>query len=353
MRVLFTNNYDMARARAGWRAGVYPGHHLYGTAELGPEFEVVDVQLRPAGLVGILTEWAGDRIGNLGLQVNVVLRLRRNTVVYGAQARDLAALALLRRAGILRVPLVAIYYGKSAPGRLGRMALRGFDHLVAMSTDTRDSLVDMGVPAERVDVLGWGPDLDFPGFSAAPRAANDAPVVATGKTGRDMGLLVEALRRVGAPARVYGKAEEFASETLPENVTIVPSMPPSSTQYGQYSYEYTLSDLHQASVVAIPLRERHPLHGLTEIADALACAKPVIVTRASYFDVDVEAIGCGWWVEPGDVDGWTRALREALSDRERLARMGEAGREWARARWNARKFADDLRLTLSRAGRAP
>jgi glycosyltransferase involved in cell wall biosynthesis len=113
------------------------------------------------------------------------------------------------------------------------------------------------------------------------------------------------------------------------------------------SYAHTLSDLRSAAVVAVPLLDPYPLQGLTEIADAVACGKAVIVTRAPYFDFDIEAIGCGWWVERQDVDSWVNAIREAVSDRDRLAEMGERGRAWARAHWNADLFTQGVRRTLS------
>ena len=43
-------------------------------------------------------------------------------------------------------------------------------------------------------------------------------------------------------------------------------------------------------MVAIPLKEPHPLFGLTEVVDALACARPLILTRAPYFDFDIAPV---------------------------------------------------------------
>ena len=347
MRVLFTNNYDMRRARAGWRGGSYPSQHLFGTAELGSPFEVVDVPIRGEGLLADLTRRSGHALGDFGLQFSALSRLREDTLIYGAQARDLAILSLLRRLRLLRVPLVGVFHGKTAPSSVARLAVAGFDRVITLSHMTRDALLEIGIPPNHVHALGWGPDLDFRGFANASPAAPDAPVAATGKTGRDMPLLVEALRRTGISGRVYGDVAELsAAAGLPANVKVIPAVPASTGSQQPFSYEHTLHDLRSASLIAIPLRERHPLHGLTELADAIACARPVIVTRAPYFDIDVEAIGCGWWVEAGDIDGWTRALRDAMSEHGRLVEMGQAGREWASQHWNARRFAEGLRRVL-------
>ena len=113
-----------------------------------------------------------------------------------------------------------------------------------------------------------------------------------------------------------------------------------------------MHDLRSAAVVAIPLVDPYPLQGLTELADAIACARPVIVTRAPYFDLDVEAIGCGWWVDEGDVEGWTATIEQALADRARLREMGQAGRRWAERNWNARIFADGVERVLAEVARS-
>ena len=56
--------------------------------------------------------------------------------------------------------------------------------------------------------------------------------------------------------------------------------------------------------------------------------KPVIVTRTGALPEYVVEGETGWVVPPGDPQALTEALREALGDMDRLARMGEAGRAW-------------------------
>ncbi|HYM54325.1 MAG TPA: hypothetical protein VES97_03105 [Solirubrobacteraceae bacterium] len=346
VRVLFANNYDMARARAGWRAGAYPSHHLFGTARLGDPFEVVDLPYGREDLLGRLTDRTRGRLGDVGQQLAAARRARPGSIVYGAAAQDLRSLAALRAAGLVRAPIVGVFHGVPR-GPLARAALRGFDHAIAMSRHTRRGLLERGMPAARITVLGWGPDLDFPGFASAGPAARDAPVVATGKTGRDMRTLLRALAAAGAPARVYGEREELrAAGPIPPGVEVLPTLAAGRSSSAPLSYEHTLADLRSAAVVAIPLADPAPLHGLTEVVDALACARPMILTRAPYFDFDIEEIGCGWWVRRGDLAGWSERLAEAMADRDRLEQMGRAGRAWAGEHLNARLFADGVRRVL-------
>jgi glycosyltransferase involved in cell wall biosynthesis len=111
-----------------------------------------------------------------------------------------------------------------------------------------------------------------------------------------------------------------------------------------------IDDMRDASVVAIPMATDRLL-GLTELADALALGKPVVVTRSEFLDVDVEAIGCGRFVEPGDVEGWAAALSELMGDTDLRRRMGAAARDYAESSCNERMFGEIVVAALRDAAR--
>jgi glycosyltransferase involved in cell wall biosynthesis len=345
--VLFANNYDMARARAGWRAGTYPAHHLYGTAQLGEQLDVVDLPFSSEDRLARATQLTRRKLGDLGQQLAALSANSPGAVVYGAAAQELRALVALRAARLFRAPIVGVFHSAPVSRAARAFAPRGFDRAIALCEYTRHSLLDAGMPPERVTVLGWGADLDFPGFAPRGPAASDAPVVATGKTERDMHTLLQALRSTGLPARVYGDRDALSRIcAIPASVTVRPVSSNDDSCAPMKYHEAVTADLRSAAVVAIPLASTDRLSGLTEVVDALACGRPMILTRAPYFDFDIERIGCGWWVEPGDVRGWSECLTAALGDRERLDRMGRAGREWAERNLNAELFSAGLRRVL-------
>jgi glycosyltransferase involved in cell wall biosynthesis len=111
---------------------------------------------------------------------------------------------------------------------------------------------------------------------------------------------------------------------------------------GQYLAARVLDDIAAASIVAVPVRDPGRLTGLTEIADALALGKPVVASRSPYFPFDIEAVGCGIWVEPEDADGWARAISHLLADRDARVAMGMAGRRFAERHWNYERFCAGL-----------
>ena len=95
------------------------------------------------------------------------------------------------------------------------------------------------------------------------------------------------------------------------------------------------------------------MNGLTELNDALALSKPVVMTRSpTALDVDIEAIGCGFWVDVGDVDGWRGALSLLMSDAALRTRMGAAGRRFAEQGWNQQSYGSRVVEIIDRARQA-
>jgi glycosyltransferase involved in cell wall biosynthesis len=94
-------------------------------------------------------------------------------------------------------------------------------------------------------------------------------------------------------------------------------------------------------------REAFGLVGL----EALAARTPVLLTRDSGLarmipSIDTHDDGVGWVVEPRCAASLAVALEQALANRERLARMGRAGRSFVAGRFtwsgNARTILDKL-----------
>jgi glycosyltransferase involved in cell wall biosynthesis len=176
-------------------------------------------------------------------------------------------------------------------------------------------------------VARWGPDLAYPLYTPT----GDELIVSAGQTARDQATLLRALNGSALGARVYaGDAD-------------VPDVEGTEVVRGQpRHYAEVLEDLRRASVVAIPLRPDDRLLGLTELNDALALGKPVVMTRTQAVDLDPECIGCGFSVAPGDAAGWRAALERLASDESLRAQLGARGREFAEREHNADVFRAQL-----------
>jgi glycosyltransferase involved in cell wall biosynthesis len=265
-------------------------------------------------------------------------------VLYCADQAGLAGLALAR--GVLPPArfISVVHHPIRNPVR--RSAAARHDVLVCLSGALCSEL-ERDLPRRRTRIvhLPWGPDLASPLYH--PRGEGNG-VVSAGKSNRDLLTMAKALQRTGAAGLVYDLEHQLST---PANHSVRLVHPgdrdgtdPASP--GGYLAKRVISDIAAAAIVAIPVRDPQRLTGLTEAVDALALAKPIVATRSPYFPFDIEAIGCGIWVEPGDVDGWARAIADLMSDGDKRIEMGAAGRRFAERDWNYEAFCAGLSALL-------
>ena len=335
MRVVYSHNYSAAGIRAQVAAGRYPVQHMYGAQA----FE-------SAGHVLLTTDHRGDR--PLSRLSERVLRLRagdlrdeyamlrsRADLLFAGEPLHVAGLAQLPRRR--RPALVAVFHQAAPSTTWWRRVVAGFDGIVCLSTRVRDQLVrDHGRDPGATVALPWGPDRSRQLY---PQSEPGDVVVAAGKTGRDFATLVFALQRISVPARLW--TDRARLPAVPPRVEVreprtVPTDPGAARQFAWVEARDALAE---AAVIAIPLTSADRLIGLSELADALALGRPVVMTRNPFIDVDIEAAGCGRLVDVGDVDGWAKALDELMSDPKLRADMGRAARRYVDESWNADAFA--------------
>ena len=336
MRIACCSNYSLAEARRLYLDGRYPRQGLYGAAGLtkaGHECLWYD-DMQPA-------EWLPRRVRSRIGTWEPARRARADAadLIFAASEHPLAGYAALPSA-LRRRRLAVIYHSPPRTDVLSRRAARRYDFAFTLSEHARKALLNAGRDPNLTATLSWGPQLDYACYQTAP--ATVPLVTSIGKSGRDLDLLSTAAAQAGVPALAYAPP----GWAPPEPGTTV--RPTSSVQ----EYPVVLSDMARASIVAIPLTQLTWMAGLSELNDALAMGKPVVITKSPHVDVDVEAIGCGFTVGLGDVDGWTAAL-EKLRDPEVAAAAGSRGRAWAERHWNADVCDSQVAAHLARTFAAP
>jgi hypothetical protein len=357
-RVIFLNNYPTEQVIEACRAGDLPRSHLWGVDQLTQAGSVVDiVPFEWSPRLKRLTELTGGRLGDLDHQASV-WRLRHGCdLIYAAGPAEVQALAALRLSGALRAPLAACFFHPPAhPG--WRALLRGVDLSLCLSSRTGSALRDrFGVPSARVATVGWGPDLGFAEFRSPPPLGDR--VVSTGKTRRDHATLLAALREADLPATVLahgwaddGRRDGSGRSAGPAGADAPPGPLGPRTRLlpvrtgDQVPRRVVATVLAESRVVAVVAADEIGVNGLTEVLEAMALARPLVMTRNRFFDLDVEAIGCGRVVEPGDVAGLAATLTEIWSDPAKATAMGAAGRRHLEESLNYETFGRDLIAAL-------
>lgn len=257
-------------------------------------------------------------------------------------------LLLLRRAGLLRVPVV--YASIGLPERLDRLgddrsfrrALQGAHTLVAYSTIEAERLrAWIGADSPRVVFVPFGVDVD------AFRPSNDeerpVDVLAVGADPqRDFELLIALAARqpqlsfhlVATPERVRMLGD------LPSNVAVETNVP----------LETVRKRLAQARVVALPVRANSYSGATTTLLQAMAMAKPVVVSRtdaiADGYELE-DGVNCRF-AEPGNPESFERALLETLTGAE-AGSLGIRARETVERNFSWKRYTDALWELLASA----
>lgn len=221
------------------------------------------------------------------------------------------------------------------------------DRIIAISAAVRDVLIDCGVPAGNVSVVPSGIDLSrFEGLP--PRA----------EARRALGIADDQLALGMVAALTDHKGHRFLLEAWPQVIAAEPRARLLLAGAGELEEELerSVADLGIGDSVrflgfhsdvagllaALDLfvLSSH-LEGLcTSLMDAMAAGLAVVATTAGGIPEVVDDGHTGVLVPPRDPEALAGAVLEVLGDPDRRRRMGEAGRETARARFGCEKMVE-------------
>jgi hypothetical protein len=355
--VLVVNDYSL---RASWddvKAGRSPSHFLYGVDHLEKAgFDLTIISEEWSQLLNGLHDRLGRlrlALGNLDRQAAALRHLRRADAIYVPCQTQVQLLTYMRALGLFHAPITILAHHPLVRGRLGRalrpltnLMLRGIAALPTLSKAVADEANRL-VPSKGVGrALRWGPDAAF--YPAAEYPGRG--IVAAGRTGRDFVTFGRAATMSGVPATIVTPSAVFPLPPVGPNVTVIET--PRFIEYSE-----TTKMFASARALAIPMMAQDGLCGLTSLMDALGAGKPVIMTRNRNLDLDVESLGIGRWVEPGDVDGWVAALRFFDEHPDRAAEMGQRARRLVEQGLNYSSFSNEIvdivRSTIRPRGSGP
>jgi glycosyltransferase involved in cell wall biosynthesis len=265
-------------------------------------------------------------------------------------------LMLLKRAGALRPALV--YTAVGLPERLVQLrtdsarrlyaaALRRTQAIVAYSAVEAEWLRDwLGAAGPPVVFVPFGVDADA--FRPPAGGSPDVDVVSIGADPqRDFELL----------ATVASRSPElsFRIVTTPDRARSLRPVPRNVALESGLSLEEVHGRLAAARVVALPVRENTYSGATTVLLQAMAMAKPVVVSRtdaiARGYGLD-DGVNCRL-VPPGDAAAFERALVETVAGAEAAVSLGRRARETVERCFSWERYTDALWEILAPLVSAP
>lgn len=349
MRILVLNNYDFRRTWDLVRERKLPDHLLYGLNHFERAGHVLDLapfRVRPRW--SRFDAWMRRRhlaffTGDTEQQAAAFRRARDADLIYAPCQTQSQLLCVLRALRILRKPVVCLAHHPLHEGRLNRV-FRSYVRLLLRGTDRYPSLtaaVALGINRIARDdtkspFVQWGPDR---AFYPPPAPGPGHGIVASGFSGRDYATFLKAAAHARSPVTLLCPAGQLPGQGR--------NLPPSCRVWSQphlaWHFDEQLMNLYrQARALAIPLLAGPLLSGLTSLVDALGFGKAVLMTRHPLIDLDVEREGIGRWVEPGDHEGWRRAIAYMEDHPEEAAAMGRRARALVDRGLNSESFATSM-----------
>ena len=188
--------------------------------------------------------------------------------------------------------------------------------------------------------IPWCVDLElFDG--APPKKLPEKPFfLASGKTYRDYATLVKAAKNIAAEIRIIGPTTQKPKD-LPSNVKWVDTSSNPPDQAIDYA---TLREWYaQCIAVCIPLSgDADDTCGYTNMLEAMAMRKPVIMTQSGCLHINPETHGFGTLIKPRDAQGWTQAMNQLQEVHEKALEMGNRGRKIVEQDFTIERFNQDV-----------
>lgn len=331
-RVVLVNSYRMKEAKRLIDLGVYPAQHLWGLWNLSSAWRtsVTDLCLNHLAEKSKVAGWFvrnTERVLGDPLQsIWALTGQNAGSIVYAANPKTGTMIGFLKRLRLLQVPYVVLVHSYPI-SNWARWCLEGADSILVFSGAIKDRMTADGFSDSLITVANWGPDLDWPEYrQSAGDAATD--FISAGKTNRDY----ESIRTLGADGSLDGNVLDGSAVVTYTNGVV-------RRTAGRPGYPEVMRLMASASVVYIPLRDPSMLSGLTELSDAVALGKPLVMTKNDWMPIDIEDLGIGIWLEDHSPDAVRAAIERASRiPRERIMDVAE----W----FNMKDFSETLEGVL-------
>jgi N-acetylglucosaminyl-diphospho-decaprenol L-rhamnosyltransferase len=244
---------------------------------------------------------------------------------------------------------VIFQHGDMLPGRwIGRAVRAAAARADLVVVPSRAVAEDIGRDAHPLVIH---PGVDVERFDAAAPPVQPPEILVLGAVVEwkriDVALDAVAVARRARPElrlRIVGGPLGRSGDALMSRLLARASLP---DLLGAVEFAGPVSDAGSALVRASCLlhcAEREPF-GLA-VAEALACGRAAVVPDAGG-PADIVDEECGVRYPPGDRDAAGRSILDVLSDRERALRMGQRGRERARACFSVSRARRDFAAAVS------
>ena len=310
------------------------------------------IQLKPARTA---LHSLGNALASLG---RLWTRQRRAkfkwNLIYVNQYTDLPLAVVAGR--LLGLPVICHLRLPAHPciGRQDRWGLLQADRLIAISKNTKDSYVRVGIPEDKIDVIYNAIDTSRFVYQSNRGGHEDKQLVYIGRITSEKGLpvLIEAFKAVRARRRdvslhIYGD-DRFGSHPGSHLLALrrqAGDMLDREIVFHGHVVD-TVPILQSADVVILPSIWDEAFGRI--VIEAMACGTPVIGSRIGGIPEILEPRFPQLLVPPGDSEALAERIEHLVDWRQRYPQLGEQCRRLVVEQFDKGRLINDLRGVLGK-----
>lgn len=362
MKIAFVYAKGRLRRFEKVKIGHAASEFFYGAIQLGQRGHQVDIIEVHGTDKRSLVRGIGDRLFRLQLLPNrttgalleeiksdICPQLVGADVVVAANTPIAFALGTLKIFGYVKAPIVAIHLGIASyhqtwlRRKVNALVLKRMWTQLFGDGEYGQVMENFNVPKERIVVNQFGVDTEY--WCPDHEPEGDYVLSVGNDMRRDYELLREVAKKIGW--KVVVVSARVLDGGWPDNVSLIPGTWLSEAPIDEMIREY----YRGAQCVVLPLIDSVQPSGQSVCLQAMACGKPVILTRtrglwSESMMRDGENV---IFVPPGDVEALARAIERLMGDPGECRRIGERARETACTEGNIEGFAGRLEALCHRA----
>ena len=313
---------------------IYPKSHLWGFPfQLNSDNHVINPLIQSyfaKMFLFFINKITKKRLGNFHIEWSIIANRKKFDLIYCING-ELFLIPLLKKLGIIKLKLVILLY--RIPKKTPFWKFHNLNHstcilgcydginclTMSLEYDLKKKLMNKNI---FIRYIPWATDNDI--FKVVSRKTANY-FFCGGKTNRDHQVLINAAKELPHVDFIIIKHWE-KDFPISKNIRIIDS----KTVLTDKAIDYeTLRKYYENCLgVCIPLHfDPNDTCGYTELLEAMAMGKPVIMTKSGCLDIDLEEENIGLYVQPNDSIDWQNAIRKIINDQNMAKVMGYNAQE--------------------------
>lgn len=333
---------DLEAIARNAQAGKNPRHaicdltQLLGATIHQPAGErVLPIDILRAKIIGRPEHWALAR--------KLSLELQEDDVIYCTGEHIGFPIAALCSGKQKRPKIIVLVNNINRPRGYLALKLFGLANRVDLFVTTTPSQAEflrqsLHLSKNQVYLLPSLP-IDTSFFTPGPTSPNKSrPMISSGGLEkRDYRTLANATQDLDVDVKICA-----FSRNITARKRTFPKVTPSNMSFRFYEWPELLQLYRDSDIVVLSLFENNYQAGLTTLFEAMACRRPVIVTRSAGIINDLIDSGIVIGVNPCDPIGLKQAIQDLLNDSQKAGILAHRGYELMHNQHNHEKYVQIL-----------